>query len=211
MQDQKIVDLNKYRKSQKNIIKNVKLSKKMLFIIIAASLVVGCVLWHFLVENPMRLDVAIPASNNITYNHDQPIAMNVLDLENQFHQYEGKPILFFIYTTWCSSCIKQFPVINDIAREFQNTDLQVVTLAVDRDIDGDLLQKHIDGFGDVYFQPQYLHFKEGFRDFLKRKNIPYNGRIPYTVLISQYGEVVEKFVGYRTPNYLRNKIIREIF
>jgi len=54
-------------------------------------------------------------------------------------------------------------------------------------------------------------FKEGFLEFLKKKNINYQGRIPYTVLISQYGEVVTKYVGTKSPNYLRNKIIKEIY
>lgn len=216
MQDQKIVYLNKYRKFHrlrklKEKITNFKWSKKMLFLVIATSLVLGSIIWHFLVEYPARLDVQIPASDNVTYNHEDPIGINVLELEAELNASEGKPVLLFIYTTWCSSCLKQFPIVNEVVREFQNTDLKVITVAIDRDINSDLLKKHVASFGDVYFQPKYLSFKEGLKDLLKRKNINYTGRIPYTVLISQYGEVVEKYVGAKSPNYLRNKIIREVF
>jgi thiol-disulfide isomerase/thioredoxin len=162
------------------------------------------------VENPSYLDVQIPESKNITYNNQNPIPMTTAQIANEFERYDNKPVLLYVYTTWCSVCLKQFPTINEIAREFQNTDLQVLTLATDRDLDPKHLQEHLNKFGNLYFSPHYLSYKEGFLDFLKKKNIKYQGRIPFTVLISRQGEVVAKFVGVKNKNYLRNKIIKEL-
>ncbi len=183
----------------------------MLFAIIVVSVLAGSLLWDVFVENPARLDVQIPKSNDITFNDKEPIAMTTAQIANQFDVSEGKPILLYIYTTWCSVCVKQFPIINEIAREFQNTEMQVIALAIDKNLTSENLKSYLSNHGDVYFEPRYLVFKDGFLDLLKKKNIPYNGKIPYTALISQHGEVIAKFSGVKSQNYLRNKIIKEIY
>lgn len=225
MSDPKIISLQKYKKSQKlksfkekllkmslrKLINKLREDRKMLFIVAVTSAFIASFLWNYFVVMPSRLDVQIAPSQNITFNNTKPIPMTTGQVANEFEEYEGKPVLLYIYTTWCSSCARQTPVINEIAREFQNTDLKIITLAVDKDLNPNDLQSHLSRYGNVYFQPRYLSFKEGFLEFLKKKNINYQGRIPYTVLISQYGEVVTKYVGAKSPNYLRNKIIKEIY
>lgn len=225
MSDPKIISLKKYKKSQKlksfkekllkispkKIIKKLREDVRMLFLVAVTSAFIGSFLWNYFVAMPARLDVQIPPSQNITFNNTKPIPMTTGQVANEFEQYEGKPVLLYIYTTWCSSCARQTPIINEIAREFQNTDLKIITLAVDKNLNPNDLKSHLSRYGNVYFQPRYLSFKEGFLEFLKKKNINYQGRIPYTVLISQYGEVVTKYVGEKSPNYLRNKIIKEIY
>ncbi|MBM5782780.1 MAG: TlpA family protein disulfide reductase [Pelagibacterales bacterium] len=213
MSSRKVISLQEYKKSNKlQTLKN-KLSRiiSMLFAIIVVSVLAGSLLWDVFVENPARLDVQIPKSNDITFNDKEPIAMTTAQIANQFDVSEGKPILLYIYTTWCSVCSKQFPIINEIAREFQNTEMQVIALAIDKNLTSENLKSYLSNYGDFYFEPRYLVFKDGFLDLLKKKNIPYNGRIPFTALISQHGEVITKFTGVKSENYLRNKIIKEIY
>lgn len=182
----------------------------MFFLTIVAGVVLGFLIWNHFVDNVALLDVEIPPSQNITFNDNEPLAMTSSQVANEFENADGKPVLFYVYTTWCKVCNKNFPVINEIAREFQNTDLRVITLAVDKNMNAPHLQAHLRLFGDVYFQPQYLAFKEGFMEFLQRKNISYNNRIPFTVLLNRDGEVIAKYTGYKSKNYLRNKIIKEV-
>ncbi len=210
---EKIVSLAKYRRAQnfKNVIKKLGENKKMFFVVIIAGGLLGALLWDLFVENPSYLDVQIPESKNITFNQQQPQAMTTTQIANEFEHFDGKPVLLYIYTTWCSICSQQFPVINEIAREFQNTDLQVVTLATDRDLNPQELQQYLNRYGNFYFPPRYLAFKEGFLDFLKKRGIKYQGRIPFTVLISRHGEVKVKYVGVKGKNYLRNKVIKELY
>jgi thiol-disulfide isomerase/thioredoxin len=197
----KIINLQNYQKPKKNY--------KMFFLTIFIGAFAGFALWHYFVENIAALDVSIPPSKNISFSETIPLAMTTSQVADEFEKADGKPVLLYIYTTWCGVCKKNIPVVNEIAREFQSTDLQVITLAIDRGIDEKTLQNYLNGYGDIYFYPRFLSFKEGFIDLLKKKEINYKNRIPFTVLIGRNGEIITKFSGIKSKNYIRNKIVRQ--
>jgi len=201
----KIIDINQYRQNNK------KDSKKMLFLSIIIGLSIGLILWKYFVENIANYDVKIPQSLNIKFNDKQPVGMTTAQVAIEFENFDDKPILLYIYTTWCGVCSKNFEVFNEISREFQNTDLKVMALAIDRNLETQKLSNYLNNFGDVYFQPNYLLFKDGFIEFLLKKNIKYSGHIPFTALISRNGEVITKYTGVKNKNYLRNRIIKELY
>jgi len=200
----KIIDIQKYQKKQLN-------SRKMLFVSMLVGLVVGLILWKYFVENIANYDVKIPLSSNINYNNIEPKALLASDLAIEFEESDNKPILLYIYTTWCQACSKNYPIINEIAREFQNTELKVLAIAIDRNLEPQKLKQYLNNYGDNYFIPNYLSSKNGFVELLNKKNIKYNGRIPFVVLLSRSGEVGMKYSGVKNKNYLRNKIIKELY
>jgi len=183
----------------------------MLFFVMMIGALCGLLSWQYFVENVARLDVKIPQSREIAFNSTTPLAMTTAQIANEFEKNDGKPILFYIYATWCKICSKNFSTINEISREFQNTDLNVITLAIDREMSEQELSDYLNQFGNFYFQPRFLAFKDGFKEFLSKKNIRYSGYIPYTVLMSRDGEIITKFSGTKSQNYLRNKIIKELY
>ncbi len=201
MNNEKIISIKEYKSKKHN---------KMLLFVIALGIIFGLLSWHYFVENAAKLDIKIPESKNITYNDQTPQAISTENIASEFEQNDGKPILLYIYTTWCPSCKKNFANFNEIAREFQNTDLHIIAIAIDRDINQNILQNELNQLGNIYFQPQFLAFKDGFIDFLKQKGLKYEGRIPFTALISRQGEVVLKYNGTRNKDYLRNKLIKEL-
>lgn len=196
---------------QKNMRNKLKGNSKMLFFVIAAGLLTGLVCWNYFVADFDNSDVKIPESKNITYNSKTPNAMTAFQVANAFDKFEGHPVFLYIYTTWCGTCKKSTPKINEILRELQNTDLRVMTLAIDRDLDAQSLQNHLNGMGDLYFEPNYLAFKGGFKDFLAKRKIKYDNRIPFAVLISADGEVVKTISMTRSKRHIRNKIIKELY
>lgn len=183
----------------------------MLFLTIAIGAIAGLLSWQYFVENVAQMDVKIPESKNIIYNFQEPEAMTTAQIANEFEKADNKPILLYVYATWCKSCEKNFAAFNDTVREFQNTELQVIALAIDRDLDGEELQTYLRRHGDFYFEPRYLAFKEGFVEFLQKKNIRYDYRVPFTVLISSNGDIVAKYSGVKRKSYLRNQIIKELY
>jgi len=209
MSEQKIIPFFEGR-NQKNR-KKINFLKKMLFFVIVVSGLLGAFLWQKFVEEASNYDIQIPESKNISFNGIAPIAMTTSQIANEFELADDRPVLLYIYTTWCGICSKNFPAINEIIREFQNTELKVITLAIDKELDSKDLSDYLNQFGEIYFEPRFLAFREGFIEFLRKKKISYSGKIPYTVLISREGEVVLKYVGAKNKNYLRNKIISELY
>jgi thiol-disulfide isomerase/thioredoxin len=159
----------------------------------------------------MAIDVQIPPSKNISYNNQEVVAMSTASFINDYEANEGKVMLLYFYTSWCGVCRKNLPVFNEMAREFQNTDLYVMAIALDRDIDAKYLQNYLNQQGNIYFRPRYLAFREGFLEFLKKKNINYRGIVPFTVLISRDSEIAAKYNGYKSKEYLRNQIIKALY
>lgn len=201
----KIIPFRKKTKIQKIIE-----AKRMLFLVIIIGSIVGMLLWNYFIENVAQIDVTIPQSQNITYNNEIAKALRSDDLSNEFENSANAPILLYIYTSWCSTCKKFTPIINELSREFQNTDLKVLAIAIDKDLSSNELNEFLNKYGDVYFEPKYLYSKEGFMSFLKNKGVRYNKRIPYSVLFSVDREVIASFSGVKSKNYLRNKIIKEL-
>ncbi|MBL6665050.1 MAG: redoxin domain-containing protein [Rickettsiales bacterium] len=185
-------------------------AKRMLFLVIIVGSLVGLLVWHHFVENVARADVDVPISQNITYNNEIARAISSANLNDDFEAVQTGPVLLYLYTSWCSKCKKYTPIINELAREFQNTDLKVLAIAIDRNISSKDLNDYLNKFGDIYFEPKYLYSKEGFISFLKSKGVKYNKRIPYTALFSVDREVIASFSGVKTKNYLRNRIIKEL-
>lgn len=186
-------------------------TKKMFFLTLIIGGLIGLAIWNYYINPRIAIDVAIPPSKNISYNQQDPIAMSTASFINDYENHKGKVMLFYFYTSWCVICAKNLPIFNEMAREFQNTDLHVVAIALDRDIDAKYLKNYLNQQGNIYFRPRYLAYREGFLDFLKKQNINYRGVVPFTVLISRDVEVVAKYSGIKSKDYLRNKIIKALY
>lgn len=190
---------------------NNKQNSSMVFLIILIAACASVFVWNHFIDNASNLDVKIPESKNIIFSQESITPTTTSQIANEFENADGRPILLYLYATWCNICTENFQTMNEIAREFQNTNLKIIFLAIDRDIDEKQLEAYLSKFGNVYFQPQYLAFKDGFLEFLSKKNIKYNHRLPFTALLSQDDEVVTKFSGMKNKNYLRSKIIKTLF
>jgi thiol-disulfide isomerase/thioredoxin len=191
-----LIDFNKIKTAKRN---------KMLVTIIIICALLATIIWKYFIENP-AINFQIPESTNKTFNHSIAITPN--DIISQIEDSSGKPILLYIYTTWCSICKQQFPIINEMARKFQNTDLKIISVAIDRNIDGAALNNYLEFYQNIYFKPEYLVYNDGLEDLLKSKNIRYNKIIPLTVLIDRAGKIETRFTGTKSENYLNRKIIK---
>lgn len=184
---------------------------KMFFIILAIAIVLAMIIWYFFVERVAKYDIEIKPSNNITFNSQIPQGFEPVDLYKEFYPQKNKLSLIYFYATWCDACRKNFEIINEIAREFQNTKLNFLALAIDKDLDPDSLQKHLQQYDNLYFKPIYLKSRDGFGEFVHRNNINYRGRIPYLALIDSNGQLVVSFSGIKSRKYLRKKIIENLY
>ena len=193
-----IVNLNKIKNSKK---------AKMIVAILIVVAILSIIIWNNVVNQELD-NIKIPESNNKTYFH--PEAISPGDIVNQIEKNKGKPILLYIYTTWCGVCKQQFPIINELSRKFQNTDLKVISVAIDKNIDDAALQNYLQYYHNIYFQPQYLVYSDGLGDLLDKKGIKYNKIIPLTVLIDRDGSIKTRFTGYKGEKSLTRQIIKTL-
>lgn len=179
----------------------------MIAAILIVVAILSTIIWGYFIQNP-DVNLSIPESENRSYTEPLPISPS--DIINQIEANTNKPILLYFYTTWCGVCKKQLPVINEIARKFQKTDLKVIAVAIDKNIDSKSLTNYLEYYKNIYFVPQYLIYSDGLADLLRQKNIKYNNIIPLTVLIDRDGEIEFRFTGTKREGYISRKIIKTL-
>ncbi len=179
----------------------------MITAILIVVTILSITIWERSIQDS-TMNFQIPESSNITHKKSSPVTPS--DIINQIDGNYGNPTLLYIYTTWCGICKQQMPVVNEIARKFQNTDLKVISVAIDKNIDAQSISKYLEFYKNIYSQPQYLTYNDGLADLLKQKNIKYNKIIPLTVLIDRQGEIALRFTGYKNENSVSKKIIKTL-
>lgn len=185
--------------------------KKMLLVILIIGILSGALIWNYFIDGVSRLDALIPPPENISFNQENPKLISTKEIAEFLHDSKGKPALIYLYTTWCKQCSNNFSIINEIAREFQNTDLRFMAIAIDRDLDQSHLKDYLSSHNSIFFSSKILVSKEGFKDLMKSIDVEYNGRIPFTIILDKEGRVVTKFSGIRSKSFLHNKIVRELY
>jgi len=190
-----------------NLIKfKQKNRSKMIVVILSVISILALIIWKLFIEDSYLSDIKIPDSSNIAYHKINPLTPS--DLITKIDNETGRPIMLYLYTTWCGVCKKTFPIINELAREFQNANITIIAIAIDKNLSDAEFTEYLKIYGDIYFKPYYLAYADGMTDLIRQKDIKYNGVIPFTVLINKNGEVVESFNGSKKLSSLRNKIIK---
>ena len=182
---------------------------KMIVAILAIVATLALIVWKFFIEDSYLANIKIPGSSNIAYHKINPLTPN--DIVTKLDNEKGRPLFLYLYTTWCGVCKKNFPIINELSREFQNANITIIAIAIDRNLNDVDFAQYLEVYGDIYFKPYYLVYSEGMSDLIKQKGIKYNGVIPFTVLIDKNGNVVESFNGIKKSSSMRSKIIRLIY
>lgn len=182
---------------------------KMIVVILSIITFLALIIWKLFIENSYLADIKIPESSNIVHHKINPLTPS--DVMTKVDNERGRPVLLYVYTTWCGVCKKNFPIINELAREFQNANITIITVAIDKNLDDEDFSKYLEVYGDIYFKPYYLVYSDGMADLIRQKDIKYNNVIPFTVLINRNGEVVESFSGSKKLSSMRNKIIKLIY
>ncbi len=195
-------------------IKNLNKTKlaNMLLITIFIGWLLGYFIWHIYIQKVANEKIKIPPSNNISYNQVLPDKIDAKQLINLVADAQGKPILLYFYTTWCGICVKNFDFINTLAKEMQNTNLQILAIAVDKELSAlELQQYHNKNNQDLYFKPYILTSKAQFVDFLKQTEVDFRGAVPYTAIIGKDGKEVFNYIGIKDYDYLKSKVIKYLY
>ena len=108
-------------------------------------------------------------------------------------QYRGKPLLVTFWATWCEPCRDEYPMLNELAKEYAPQGLHVV--GVDLDDDGDLIlmRRFLARYKPIF--PNYRK-KAGEQAAFVQSVLPgWNGAIPASFFYSKDGRQIGHLLG----------------
>src|SRR5580693_7063027 len=107
--------------------------------------------------------------------------------------YRGKPLLVTFWATWCEPCREEYPMLNELAKEYAPQGLHVVGVNLDDDGDLILMRRFIARYKPVF--PNYRKKKGGESDFTRAVLPGWDGAIPASVFYAKDGRQIGHLVG----------------
>ncbi len=108
-------------------------------------------------------------------------------------KYKGKPLLVTFWATWCEPCRDEFPMLNELAKQYESNGLKVVGINLDQDGDLILMRRFLARYKPVF--PNYRKQKGQEDAFVGTVMPGWNGAIPATFFYNKEGERAGDFVG----------------
>jgi len=122
-----------------------------------------------------------------------PELIDVQGYQKILQHYKGKPLLVTFWATWCEPCRDEYPMLNEMAKEYAPKGLQVVGVNFDQDGDLILMRRFLARNKPVF--PNYRK-KKGEEDVFSEAVMPgYNGALPASFLYGKDGKQVWHIVG----------------
>jgi thiol-disulfide isomerase/thioredoxin len=124
-----------------------------------------------------------------------PQIIDVQGYQKLVQQYRGKPLLINFWATWCEPCRDEYPMLNELAKEYAPKGLRV-----DSDQEGDLIlmRRFIARYKPVF--PNYRKKPgkpEEEAEFNQAVLPEWRGQLPATFLYDKDGRLIGHFFGAR--------------
>jgi thiol-disulfide isomerase/thioredoxin len=122
-----------------------------------------------------------------------PEVIDAQGYQKILEQYRGKSLLVTFWATWCEPCRDEYPMLNELAKQYAPQGLHVVGINLDDD-------------GDIIVMRRFLaRYKPIFQNYRKRKGdeaafnqsvLPgWNGALPATFFYAKDGRQVGHVLG----------------
>ena len=108
-------------------------------------------------------------------------------------QYRGKPLLVNFWATWCEPCRHEYPMLNELAKQYAPQGLKVVGVNLDDDGDLILMRRFLARYKPIF--PNYRKkpgAEEAFRQAVLAR---WNGALPASVFYARDGRQAGHVLG----------------
>jgi len=111
-------------------------------------------------------------------------------------KYHGKPLLVTFWATWCEPCRDEYPMLNELAKQYAPQGLKVVGVSMDDDGDLILMRRFLARYKPVF--PNYRK-KAGGEELFRQGVLPgWNGTLPVSIFYGKDGRQVGHVIGEGT-------------
>jgi thiol-disulfide isomerase/thioredoxin len=124
--------------------------------------------------------------------HD-PELIDAQGYQKVLDQYRGKPVLINFWATWCEPCRDEYPMLNELAKQYAPQGLHVVGVNLDQDGDLILTRRFIARYKPVF--PNYRKKGGGESAFVQVVLPGWNGAIPASFFYAKDGRQIGHLLG----------------
>jgi thiol-disulfide isomerase/thioredoxin len=125
-----------------------------------------------------------------------PKLIDVQAYQKLLEQYHGKPLLVTFWATWCEPCRHEYPMLNELAKQYAPQGLKVVGVSMDDDGDLILMRRFLARYKPVF--PNYRK-KAGGEEVFRQEVLPgWNGSLPASVWYAKDGRQIGHVLGEGT-------------
>jgi thiol-disulfide isomerase/thioredoxin len=119
-------------------------------------------------------------------------------------QYRGKPLLVTFWATWCEPCRDEYPMLNELAKQYAPQGLKVVGISMDDDGDRILMRRFLARYNPVFTNYRKKPGSEAAFD--QAVFAGWNGSLPATFFYGKSGDQVGHVLGEGTRATYENAI-----
>ena len=120
----------------------------------------------------------------------------VIDLQGYqkiLQQYKGKPLLVNFWATYCEPCRDEYPLLNELAKQYAPQGLKVVGVSMDQDGDLILMRRFLARYKPIF--PNYRK-KQGDEEAFRQGVMPgWTGSLPVSFFYAKDGSMVAHQIG----------------
>jgi thiol-disulfide isomerase/thioredoxin len=122
-----------------------------------------------------------------------PELLDTQGYQKLLQQYRGKPLLVTFWATWCEPCRDEYPMLNELAKQYAPQGLKVVGVNLDEDGDLILMRRFLARYKPIF--PNYRK-KKGEEDAFMQAVLPgWNRSIPASFFYAKDGQQIGHFIG----------------
>jgi thiol-disulfide isomerase/thioredoxin len=129
-----------------------------------------------------------------------PDLIDTRGYEKLVQQYRGKALVVTFWATWCEPCRDEYPMLNELAKQYAPQGLRVVGVNLDQDGDLILMRRFIARYKPVFPNYRKKPTEEGGSEesAFREAVLPgWNGTLPASFFYTKDGRQVGSFVGER--------------
>ncbi|HEV1994322.1 MAG TPA: TlpA disulfide reductase family protein [Candidatus Acidoferrum sp.] len=139
--------------------------------------------------------MAAPQASKTAAPRD-PEIIDAQGYQKLLERYRGKPLLVNFWATWCEPCRDEYPMLNELAKQYAPQGLKVVGVSMDDDGDLILMRRFLARYKPVF--PNYRK-KAGGEELFRQGVLPgWNGVLPASVMYARDGRLIGHVFGEGT-------------